>query len=152
MNQAVEESEDDEHRKPTSIAMAISPSVDSMAERRDGGPGLDLDSREGSLVNGKSGNPTPIIPSSGPVGGGAAAGSRPGRVRGIKRSRNDEEDEDDDDEEQREERPAVKRIGNGNVNGIGNGGGGGSRKQIEVDVTDHEGGQENDPDMKTYCT
>ncbi|WVQ93785.1 hypothetical protein IAU59_000863 [Kwoniella sp. CBS 9459] len=145
-----EDNSDDESRdegpKRGGVNMQVTPSTDSMLERKYvGGLGLDVGgSREGSntvMVGaggasgpgaGRSNNATPI--------GNGNGGPKPARARsGVKRSRPDEDDDDESEAEDDEiTKPVPKRVGSG-------------KKPIQPFVP-KEVAYVDEADSKTYCT
>ncbi|WVF66146.1 hypothetical protein IAT40_000886 [Kwoniella sp. CBS 6097] len=137
-----DEESKDEAPKRGGINMQITPSTDSMLERKDAGLGLDVNgSREGSNSGaGRSNNATP----SGNGNGNGNGGPKNARARvttGIKRSRPDEDDEDESDAEDDEiTKPAPpKRLGSG-------------KKPVQLPVPTKEVAYVDEADSKTYCT
>ncbi|WWD22429.1 hypothetical protein CI109_106920 [Kwoniella shandongensis] len=128
------------------LAMQPSPSADSVMDRKDGGLGLDMGSREGSNIGGlggRSANATPVL-SQGVVG--EPKNGRPGRARaGVKRSRADDDDDDESDGEEEESlgKPVPKRSTSGKK----------ATQAYDVETVEQEGlGGGEEVDSKVYCT
>ncbi|KAK8845481.1 hypothetical protein IAR55_006194 [Kwoniella newhampshirensis] len=141
-------SDDDSRDEPRrgGLPMAPSPSADSVLERKDGGLGLDMGSREGSNVagiGGRSANATPVL-SQGVVLDSKNGRSARGRG-GIKRSRADDDDEDESDGEEDESlgKPIPKRTTSGKK----------ATQAYDLEAAEPEGlGGGDEVDSKVYCT
>ncbi|OCF36164.1 hypothetical protein I316_02036 [Kwoniella heveanensis BCC8398] len=130
-----EESKDEGPKRSGGVNMQITPSTDSMLERKDvGGLGLDVNgSREGSNSGGAAGKSNNATPS----GNGAPKTAR--ARAGVKRSRPDEEDEDESEAEDDEViKPVPKRVGSG-------------KKPVQPFIA-KEVAYVDEADSKTYCT
>lgn len=147
----------DEPRKG-GLPMQVTASQDSMLDRGAGGGGaggvglgLDVGSREGSHVGGRSANATPTLASATVLNDkGAGAGARGGRMRaGMKRPRADDEDEDESEPEDEDVKPPTKRNGGGKKTTANAANSNAQAQDLDVIDTDPMDGE---VDSKVYCT
>ena len=114
----------------------------TLLERKDGGLGLDVGSREGSYAGARSANDTPILASASVVSGEK---SRQSRARsGVKRPRNDDDDDDESEPDEEEVRPIAKRNGSAKKKSAP----GYDTAMVESKIAGGEG----EVDSKVYCT